>query len=70
MATFKQVMDTFTREEMSALCQRYKGLYRFATPLKRLAEGIVPVPQGYGGTSQVGLEREATRWLPGRRQAV
>ena len=49
MGTFKQLMDMTTGEEMNALCQRYEGLYRFATVLERLAEGIadgsIPVPE-------------------------
>lgn len=30
MATFKQVMDCSTAEEMDLLCERYPGFYRFA----------------------------------------
>jgi hypothetical protein len=48
MGTFKQWLDTCTDADMDALCERYDGLYRFATLLEQLAEGItkdrIPVP--------------------------
>ena len=40
MGAFKQLLDTCTGAEMDALCERYDGLYRFATLLERLAGGI------------------------------
>lgn len=49
MGTFKQLLDTCTGAEMDALCDRYDGLYRFATLLEMLAGGIadrsIPVPE-------------------------
>jgi hypothetical protein len=48
MATFKQLLDICSREEMNLLCQRYDGFYRFAKLLETLAQGIadgtIPVP--------------------------
>ena len=50
MGTFKQLMDLSTGEELNALCERYKGFYRVAAHLERLAEGIahsrIPAPAG------------------------
>ena len=40
MATFKQVMDASTKDEMDELCERYSGFYRFGKLLESLAEGI------------------------------
>ncbi len=49
MGTFKQLLDTCSREEMDILCQQYDGFYRFAKLLENLAQGIVdgtiPVPE-------------------------
>jgi hypothetical protein len=48
MSTFKQLLDTCSREEMDLLCQRDDGFYRFAKLLETLAQGIadgtIPVP--------------------------
>jgi len=48
LGTFKQLLETCTSEELNALCDRYAGLYRFATLLEMLAAGIadgsIPVP--------------------------
>jgi hypothetical protein len=43
MGSLKQVLDMSMGEEMHALCQCYKGLYRVVTSLERLAEGIAMV---------------------------
>jgi hypothetical protein len=40
LGTFKQLLETCTSEEINALCDRYAGLYHFATLLEMLAEGI------------------------------
>jgi len=49
MDTFKQLLDTCTRLEMTLLAQRYDGFYRFANLLERLAQAIadgdIEVPQ-------------------------
>jgi len=34
MGTFKQLLDTCIDADMDALCERYNGLYRFATLLE------------------------------------
>jgi hypothetical protein len=43
-----QLLDTCTDTDMDARCERYDGLYRFATRLEQVAEGIakgrIPVP--------------------------
>ena len=48
MGPFKQLLETCTSAEVNALCDRYEGLYRFATLLGMLAAGIadgsIPVP--------------------------
>ena len=48
MDTFKQLLDTCTRLEMTLLAQRYDGFYRFANLLERLAQaiadGVIEVP--------------------------
>jgi len=48
MGPFKQLLETCTSAELNALCDRYEGLYRFATLLGMLAAGIadgsIPVP--------------------------
>ena len=48
MDTFKQLLDTCTRLEMTLLAQRYDGFYRFANLLERLAhaiaDGVIEVP--------------------------
>ncbi len=48
MSTFKQLLDTCSREEMDQLCERYDGFFRFAILLENLAQGIadgtIPVP--------------------------
>jgi hypothetical protein len=49
MSTFKQLLDTSTKQEINELCQMYDGFYHFAFLLERLAEGIangtIPVPE-------------------------
>lgn len=40
MATFKQIMDVSTDEEMNMLGAKYEGFYRFAKLLEDLARGI------------------------------
>jgi len=49
MGTFKQLLDSSTRQEMDEFCQRYDGFYHFAFLLEQLAEGIangtIPVPK-------------------------
>ena len=40
MGTFRQLLDTCSREEMDSLCQQYDGFYRFAKLLENLAQGI------------------------------
>ncbi len=40
MATFKQLLDTCSAEEMDILCQQYDGFYRFSKLLENLAQGI------------------------------
>ena len=40
MGPFKQLLETCMSAELSALCDRYEGLYRFATLLEMLAAGI------------------------------
>jgi hypothetical protein len=40
MGTFKQLLETCTSEELNTLCDRYAGLWRFATLLEMLAAGI------------------------------
>ena len=49
MGTFKQLLDTRSREDMDILCQQYDGFYRFAKLLENLAQGIadgtIPVPE-------------------------
>jgi hypothetical protein len=58
MPTFKQLLDTCTKAEMNALCERYDGFYRpdpvrlkgtGSGLLELLAEGIadgsIPVPK-------------------------
>jgi len=37
---FKQLLETCTSEELNTLCDRYAGLWRFATLLEMLAAGI------------------------------
>jgi hypothetical protein len=48
MYTFKQLLDSCTRLEMTLLAQRYDGFYRFANLLERLAQaiadGVIEVP--------------------------
>jgi hypothetical protein len=48
MGTFKQLLDTCSREDMDILCQQYDGFYHFAKLLENLAQGIadgtIPVP--------------------------
>ena len=40
MATFKELMDTTTHEQMDNLCETYPGFYRFAKLIENLAQGI------------------------------
>ena len=40
MATFKQLLDISTQEQMNFICQTYPGFYRFANLLEKLAQGI------------------------------
>ena len=40
MDTFKQLLDTCSKLEMTLLSQRYDGFYRFANLLECLAQGI------------------------------
>jgi len=40
MATFKQLLDTTTHEQMDQLCETYPGLYRFAKLMEQLAQAI------------------------------
>lgn len=40
MATFKELMDLSTQEQMDSLCVTYPGFYRFAKRLEKLAQGI------------------------------
>jgi hypothetical protein len=46
---FKELLDTTTHEQMDALCELYRGFYRFAKLLESLAQGIqdgtIDVPQ-------------------------
>jgi hypothetical protein len=46
---FRQLLELCTSAEINALCDRYKGLYHFATLLERLAAGLadgsIPVPE-------------------------
>ena len=37
---FKEIIDTTTREQMDALCEKYPGFYRFAKLLETIAQGI------------------------------
>jgi hypothetical protein len=39
-ATFKQLLDTTTHEQMDALCELYPGFYRFAKLIENIARGI------------------------------
>jgi hypothetical protein len=49
MSTFKQLLDTSTKQEINELCQMYDGFYHFAFLLEQLAKGIangtIPVPE-------------------------
>ena len=49
MGTFTQLLDTWSGEEMDAICDQYDGFHRFAKLLEMLAEGItdgsIPVPE-------------------------
>lgn len=38
--TFKELLDTTTHEQMEALCELYRGFYRYAKLLESLAQGI------------------------------
>lgn len=40
MASFKQLLDMSSRQEMDLLCQRYAGFNRFARLLEQMAQGI------------------------------
>jgi hypothetical protein len=40
MATFKELLDTTTHEQMDNLCETYPGFYRFAKLIENLAQGI------------------------------
>ena len=40
MATYKQIMNSTTEEELNDLCHRYEGFYRFSRLLEMLAQGI------------------------------
>lgn len=40
MATFKELLDTTTHEQMDILCETYSGFYRFAKLIENLAQGI------------------------------
>jgi len=40
IATFKELMDLSTQEQMDSLCETYLGFYRFANLLEKLAQGI------------------------------
>jgi hypothetical protein len=48
MGPCKPWLETCTDTDMDVLCERYDGLYRFATLLEQVAEGIakgrIPVP--------------------------
>ncbi len=40
MGTFKQVMDSSTKDEMDEPCDRFSGFYRFGKLLEAVAQGI------------------------------
>lgn len=40
METFKQLMDTTSKEQTDELCERFSGFYRFGKLLESLARGI------------------------------
>jgi hypothetical protein len=40
MPGFKRLMDTSTRGELDALCQRFSGFFQYAKILERVAAGI------------------------------
>ena len=40
MSGFKRLMDTSTRDELDALCQRFAGFFQYAQILERVAAGI------------------------------
>ena len=40
MGTFKQVMDSSSKDEMDELCERFSGFYRFGKLLEAVAQGI------------------------------
>jgi hypothetical protein len=40
MPRFKRLMDTSTRGEMDALCDRFSGFFRYVKILERVAAGI------------------------------
>ena len=40
MNDFKTLMDTTSKDDMNALCERFDGFYRYAKILENLAEGI------------------------------
>ncbi len=40
MGTFKEVMDSSTKDEMDELCERFSGFYRFGKLLEAAAQGI------------------------------
>jgi hypothetical protein len=40
MATFKELLDSTTYEQLNMLCEAYPGFYRFAKLLEQLAQGI------------------------------
>ncbi len=40
MATFKELLDTTSHDQMDKLCEMYSGFYRFAKLIELLAQGI------------------------------
>ncbi len=40
MATFKELLDTTSHEQLDILCETYSGFYRFAKLIEILSQGI------------------------------
>ena len=40
MGAFKRVIDSTSPSQMDHICQHYKGFYRFAQLMEKLAQGI------------------------------
>ncbi len=40
MATFKELMDMSSSDQMNALCITYPGFYRFAKLIESIAQGL------------------------------